>query len=217
MCKLDERQRIRFQNYSQDLRTRKTILTPLFGFIALFLEFLPFPLLLTWAKKSCKCVKEHSVVEIYVAGFLFAEIVILLSVKSQIPPLWAVILITIFLGFRLVDVAQSWVNIFLVKPEAGILYPVRSLILVLINYIELILSLSVLGYIWNSIFNPAIDTLAKSILFTLGTMTAIGSKYEPVSFGAWAIYIAEIGFGLFFLIVVIVRTLTFFEAKRKDD
>jgi len=124
--------------------------------------------------------------------------------------------ITIPLGLRVLDIAQSWVNVFLVKQDPKILYPVRALVLTIINYIELILSFSVLGFIWNNTFKPEpFHNLGDSLVFTLGTMTTIGSKYEPFSTGAWTIYILEIAFGLFFLIVVIVRALHFFEQRRK--
>lgn len=219
MCiALDKKQRERKNNYWEDLRTKKTILTPILGFIFLYLEFLPFPLILRKAKRSCKCLKEHSVVELYVLTFLAIESVIFWITAKYFPgpvSIIAAIIIAIILGMRLLDIMQSWVNILLVKPEAEILYASRLLILTLINYIELVLTFSVLGYVWNASFVPKFQNLTDSMVFTLGTMTAIGSKYEPVSVGAWVIYVSEIGFGLFFLIIAVVRVLTYFEARKK--
>jgi hypothetical protein len=220
MCGLfDQGQQERKRGYLEDWRARKTLITPLFGFIFLFLQKYPLGFVLAWAENHCKCLKEHSVVEIYVLGFFISEIVIFLIVWQFAPPfsLWAAILVTIFMGMRLVDIAQSWVNILLVQPTGEVLYASRLLILTLINYIELILSFSVVNYLWNNTFNPEIAGLRESTLFTLGTMTAIGSKYEPVSLGAWAVYVFEIGFGLFFLIIIIVRALTYFESKRHGE
>jgi len=79
MCKLNEEQQKRKNKYIQDLRTRKTILTPICGLILLFfLEFMPFVLLLRCATEKWPD-KKYSIVEIYVAVFLALEIALFFS------------------------------------------------------------------------------------------------------------------------------------------
>jgi hypothetical protein len=151
-----------------------------------------------------------------VVSFLLLEIVLFIIVSQYMPfSLWAIIIITFILSMRIIDIAQSWVDVHLVYHKDEIFAPIRTLILTLINYIELILCFSILTRIWNNIFDPIINSLSKSVSFVIGTMTAIGSKYEPASLGAWFIYITEICFTIFFLIVVVVRVVSYFELKKE--
>lgn len=215
LCKLlDNEQRKRFNDYRVDLCQRKTFLTPLFGFILLLFELLPFPLLLGLLKRKCKFLQEHLIVELYVIFWFILELIILFVISKPTASVnCSAIIITVILVLRLIDIAQSWVKVLLVKSTHGILYPNRLLILTLMNYAELVISFTIIGFLWITDFLY----LDNSLAFTLGTLTTIGSNYVPSTTIAWAIYISEIAYGLFFLIIVIVRALTYFEAGQKKD
>jgi hypothetical protein len=204
----EELRKLRLKGYLDNFK--KTPITSIAGIILLCLGY-PSTKFLGWINKWCKCLKEHAIVELYVFVFLILEVIIFWRIGTINPglvPLWSSIILSLLLGYRLVDIFQSWINIFVSQPSTGILYPARSLLFGIINYIELILSFSILGYAWNISINPRLHNIADSALFTIGTMTAIGSNSVPVSVWAWIIYLAEIGFGLFFLIVIITRILS---------
>ena len=56
--------------------------------------------------------------------------------------------------------------------------PYSTLILPLINYIEMIIGFSIIGFVWNLEFKEKFAGLQDSALFTIGTMISIGYWVE---------------------------------------
>ena len=107
-------------------------------------------------------------------------------------------------------IGQTWVNVHLkASGKSAVPYPMRTFLLTLINYAEVIVRFSVLGYIFRQsvILSPPIIQMQQSVMFTIGTMSAIGSAYEPTSAGGWILYISELGFTLLFILAIIQRAV----------
>lgn len=157
-------------------------------------------------------IKKTLTVEVWVLAATIVEISILWSI-SNIESLlfWAKVFIVALFALRLLDIVVGWTQALIVA-GVNISNPRRLLILTLVNYVEL----NVMFTTFNKLF--LFDTIGKSLAFTVGTLTTIGSNelVDGFSFWQWAIYLTEIAFGLIFIIVIIVRALSFLEENKND-
>lgn len=155
-----------------------------------------------------KCWKEsHLLVEIYVMAWLLLLLffVWLVSIDKL-----SLIVALIFIIWRLTDISQSWFNIF-VRIRPRVLSPVRSLILAVINYFELVIIFGLLAFFNGNNFYPPIENITQSLRHSIGIITTMGSPYDPATIITGFTYYIEIGFGLAFLVVIISRILSLYK------
>jgi hypothetical protein len=191
-----------------ELKSGNTFLGPLAGIVMVFSQFvfsIPIKLLELLFKKW---LKEYGIIELYVCICLIIESLTLFFIDENIG--WFKWAILIAASYRILDIGQTWVNVHLTASGKSTLpYPVRTLLLTLINYVELIIIFTTLGYVFrtNIIFDPIIESKQASGISTIGTMTSIGSEYSPSSPLGWVLFIPELIMTLLFLLIVINRAV----------
>ncbi len=155
---------------------------------------------------------SHLAVEIYVVAWFclllfFIWLVATIKLFSPIP----LVVISATLIWRLLDISQSWFNIFM-KIKVEVLSPVRSLVLATINYFELSIIFGLLSFIFRyDNFNPTFVNVSQSLRHSIGVITTMGSRFDPASVLGGLLYYSEIAFGLAFLVVVISRVISLFK------
>ena len=154
-------------------------------------------------------------VDIYVLIWCFFLIFLACLVATiQSFSLVALTVISAILVWRLLDISQSWFNIFL-RRKVEVVAPVRSLVLAVINYLELWLIFGLLSFLFRyGNFYPPFETITQSLRHSIGVITTMGSGFDPASVGGALLYYFEIAFGLGFLIVIISRVLSLFRDDR---
>ncbi len=136
-----------------------------------------------------------------------------------------VVLLTILI-YRIIDILLVWFYVHLVARSKTVTildedkksiatygepYAIRTLLLVFINFFEVITIFAVFAFITN----PFIDTRWQSFFYSIGTITTIGVSKEPAHFSSQLLFAVELIYGLFFILIVIQRTLDLF--KRDND
>lgn len=119
----------------------------------------------------------------------------------------------ILLVLKLVEIFQTWFNIHIIR-IAQIASAPRLLVLILINYVELIIIFSVLSLLHQGCFSPEFGCLQNSLLFTLNTLIpfdlSLGINFIPIRLCGYLMFFTEILFTLLFILIVISRTLAYF-------
>ncbi len=220
IIELKQSQKERRERYQKDWNEGKAILAPLLGRLSLCLEWLPLSCYLNYLQRTkTQKYTPQAITEIYVLCLLALELFTFFFtwLTGCTNLLWA-IPATIFLTMRLLDILQAWAKVLLVASSSNVLTtrPRRLLILTLVNYFELILNFVVLVSVWQPEFEPVLNNFSDGVLMVIGTMTTIGTEFSPDSALAWLFYLSEIAFGLFFILIVIVRVLTSFESSNKS-
>lgn len=159
---------------------------------------------------------SHLAVEIYVLVWFFLLVGFIWLIWAMEPfPLCILIFLTAIFIWRLLDISQSWFNIFM-KKEVEVLSPVRSLVLAVINYFEISIIFALLSFLFREgNFNPSFTTVTESLRHSIGVITTTGSRFDPASVAGGLLYYFEIAFGLAFLAVVISRIMSVFRVKKQ--
>ncbi len=120
---------------------------------------------------------------------------------------------------RIVDILQTWFHVLLIPPHAG--NSQRILILTVWNYFEIAILYGILGYLFQAygyydIANSNIQ-IADSIRFSLGIVTPLGIPNIPKTWTDGIIFYTEYLLGLFFLIIVVSKAVSYVGRKRTLD
>ncbi|KTB48879.1 hypothetical protein DEALK_17260 [Dehalogenimonas alkenigignens] len=166
--------------------------------------------LVTWLVRRFKIIWSPTrlVVEVYVTFWLVCLLVLAwaIGIAGSLPALLLLVII-----WRLLDISQAWFHTFL-KHRVKALSPVRSLALATMNYFELFIIFGILAYQFRTDnFYPSFVTITESLRYSIGVITAMGSKFDPASVLGGLLYYGEIAFGLGFLVVIVTRILTLFK------
>jgi hypothetical protein len=117
------------------------------------------------------------------------------------------ILIKSLVIYRLFETFQTWVRHFIL-PDWNPINVYRTLILVIIGYIEVIISYSFLYYIFNEQFSGP-DTFREIFYYSICNSITIGySAVTPVNVGGYAIIVTQFIFVLLFLTAVVNRVFS---------
>jgi hypothetical protein len=196
---------------------RESLILTILGLPVLLMEFFVFGWFLDLLKGLLTFIKPHFVVDLFVIILLGCEVIILYCASSFEPFTDAQqVSAIVFLIAIILNVFQTWINIFLTKEQSHILDPLRSLLMVFVNYGQLCLAFLILVRICGIPFCPSIYSFKDSAYLTIGTMTAIGAENVPLNSQAWALYIAELFFGILFLTVIVSRVIELFRDKTKS-
>lgn len=153
------------------------------------------------------CLWSPRATEIYVIVWLvISSLIWLLCYSYGLLAFISCALIAILLIWRLLDISQAWLNTYKDR-EVHSRSPVRSLILVFLNYLELTLIFGILAFVCRYDFYPAFDNAIQSLRYSIGVITLLGSKYDPGTWLGGIIYYSEFIYGLVFLVIVINRVL----------
>jgi len=122
----------------------------------------------------------------------------------------------LLLIWRLLNILGAWLHVFIVGP-GDVKSPPRTLLLVLINYLELVVMFGFAAFVFKYSFYDSsaltyqtFSSILHSLRYSVGIMTTIGSSFEPHGCVGFALFFLEIFFGLLFIAVVIQRALSYF-------
>ena len=150
-------------------------------------------------------------VDIYVCFWLAMELSVFLYPFTSI--LIPFIFSFIFL-WRLIDIIQSWFNAFIQAPYNAS-SPMRSLVLVMLNYVELAIIFAVIIFSFQAHFRPhpfyMFDAFFSSLTILIPVVNPV---VTPISIPGLAIYYGEIFVSLVFYIVIIQRALALLSIKK---
>lgn len=204
-----------------DLKKRK-------GFVLHVLRFLFYCLwglsLSLWIRSilqryhpSCWKRNKYFIVESYVLFWFMVEILFLglLICTSLVEEDWFLCLAAGFLSYRLFDIFQAWVNQFVLMEmqEWKPIDPRRTLVLVFIGYVEIMISYAILAFVFQDTFSKPFCTVCQSLYYSVTTATTIGSKWEPISAGGYAIFYTQVMFAVLFVTAVIGQIFTYISKK----
>lgn len=209
------------------------LLTVFFDFLKLFsfLEFLRYiarricltrkiPSKWFWRWLSLwRCLNTQFAVEVYVLlGLLIVETTffcLLWDNPSRASSLLFYWFANILLILKSIEIFQTWFNIHIIRIAEPASAP-RLLVLIFINYIELIIIFSVLSFLHQGCFSPAFGSLQNSLLFTLNTFIPfdlnLGLDFIPKGLCGYLMFFTEILFTLLFILIIIGRTLAYFRS-----
>ncbi len=191
------------------LRHRWGIVIPCLGILICILESIS-PL--TWIKRRFQ---YHFTVEVYVLATLVIAIIFTLllwkydSLASSYP---FRVFICAILIWRLSDILQAWLKIFLVG-RAEVASPSRSVILTLINYIEIAIIFGIIAFANEDFFTPTFGSILNSLRYSFNTILPvipIDQTFIPHYCLGNVIFYSEIAFELLFILVIIQRVLSLF-------
>ena len=132
-----------------------------------------------------------AVVETYVVSWLSVELILfaLFAVFPNLADLTVlVVLALVLLVYRWHNIIAYWFHMHILTGKVS--SPVRTLILTLINFTEIIVIFSILDFILAAAFNPAFVSIPNSLDYSIRIMTTLGwDKYEPVGFGYLLFYV----------------------------
>lgn len=128
------------------------------------------------------------------------------------------VIFSLFLMYRLFDIFQSWVNMFLLTEDPKLRDPSRNLVLAFIGYFEVIIGYSVLAFIFKSGFTCVSNThtfhhIVDSLRYSVGLLTTIGSNWEPSAWYGYFFFYTQVLFGVLFVVVVIQRIIILIRQK----
>lgn len=173
-----------------------------------------------WHLEHIKCFinwKLYKFVDLYVLGWLLSEIIlfILLACFDQ----WSYRCIfwipLIFIFYRLFEIFQSWFSQFILGGVPNKWSPTnlnRSLVLVFLNYIEIVISYAIIALFskYNFVNDEFQNIISwqQSLEHSIRNAVAMGSEYHPANFIGWAIFITQICFAILFLTAIVNKIVS---------
>ena len=152
----------------------------------------------------------------YISSYFYLDY--LFKNSGYIPDLIYTLLV-VFCILRIIDVVQTWFHVLLIPPHAGISQ--RVLILTVWNYMEIAVLYGILGYLFQAYGYYNISSgniqVADSIRFSLGIVTPLGILDNPKTWTGGIMFYTEYLLGLFFLIIVITKAVSYVGRKRTLD
>jgi hypothetical protein len=173
--------RVKWRTLTSDISTKNG--SYFVTYFTIFLDILKFFSFIEWIAYCYKLLRKQTIpfrhIETCVVASLLIEVGVWLFLLHS-PKVGSVtslvIFFTIIFSLRLIDIFRIWLDIFTVS--SGRLFSVtRSLISVVINYIETTFIFSILTFLWqannfyqNSSSLQAFDTVKDSLLYSLQTI-----------------------------------------------
>ncbi len=122
------------------------------------------------------------------------------------------VIFSVLLLYRLFDIFQAWVNMFLLIENPELRDPIRNLVLAFVSYLEVIIGYSVLTFIFKSGYSYFSNThtfqnVGDSLRYSIGVLTTIGSNWEPSTWCGYFFFYTQVIFGVLFVTVVIQRVI----------
>ncbi len=122
------------------------------------------------------------------------------------------VIFTLFLSYRLLDIFQAWVNMFLLKEDPELRDPLRTLVLTLVAYFEILVAYAVIAFLFKSGFQSVLNTgtfdhTVESLRYSVGILTTLGSTWEPSAFNGYLILYTQVFLGVLFIVIVIQRVI----------
>ena len=138
------------------------------------------------------------------------EVGILIVLNTDLPAKWIFLIPAIY---RFFDIMAAWTYTHLNPKSRGRgPRPYRSLLLALLNFLELILLFAIVDFVFRASFNPPISNVLGSLTYSMQVITTMGSSIiEPIGLLGFILFSMEILSGLIFLVVIISRILTLYE------
>jgi len=176
-----------------------------------------------FGKNWCTNRKYHRVDKFVFFSFCLELLFLIPLVFLDYPFRWGLIFVipaSLLLIWRLSNILGAWLHVFIVGP-GDVKSPPRTLLLVLINYFELVVIFGFAALVLKySFYDSSVLTyqtfssILHSLRYSVGIMTTIGSSFEPYGCVGFTLFFLEIFFGLLFIAVVIQRALSYFVPGR---
>jgi hypothetical protein len=169
--------------------------------------------------------EQYTKIEIYVLSWFIVSLILLCGVgrhmkASNSLPLIISILIVGIVGYRLADILSAQLGIIFIDrhKNGGICSLDRSLLLLGINYFEIIVGFAIMYLATSSIgysnCSNILMTPTKALYFSAVTMTTLGcSDMKPASSCGMTLVALEPILGLILIVLVIGAFFTFYARK----
>lgn len=166
-------------------------------------------------KRQYRCVDWY-VISWLALGIVFFLLLFIHGLNQQCVVRW---IFTIFLSYRLLDIFQAWVKMFLLSEDPELRDPLRTLVLVLIGYFEIAVAYAVIAFLYKNGFQEVLNTgtfdhIVESLRYSVGVLTTLGSTWEPSACNGYLILYTQVLLGVLFIIVVIQRVIALIHERK---
>ena len=181
-----------------------SVVKVLFWVINIFSPLLVFRLLLCWCERGRWWITRRWFIELFVLLWLVIEIIALrvISPSSQFNCLFLIVV-----AWRWIDILQSQYSLSFLGNEPRVI-PARSLLLIIINYVEMIMIFAIVYFILQSygetLFKTTIDSLEYSFRVFVPFLE-INNTF-PIK----TVFYTEIISSIIIHLLIIQRVLAFF-------
>jgi hypothetical protein len=154
-------------------------------------------------------------VEAYVLFWLVIEVVFITSLLPNCTIYICPTALIIICCIRLIEIFRVWLDVLIVG-MGDIASAPRLLILVLINYCEIIIIFAIITFLYQNHFPPPFESIQNSLVYSFDIMLptmSISPFHQRLTCCASAIFYSEIVFGLLFIVVIIQRVLSYFRSR----
>ena len=108
---------------------------------------------------------------------------------------------------------------FLLKEDPELRDPLRTLVLVLIGYFEILVAYAVIAFLFGSSFQNVLNTgtfdhVGDSLRYSVGVLTTLGSTWEPSACNGYLILYTQVLLGIIFIVVVIQRVIALIRERK---
>jgi hypothetical protein len=94
--------------------------------------------------------------------------------------------------------------------------PVRTLLLIFINFAEMLLIFAIVNFLEASLFVPALFSILNSLDYTIRIMTTLGwDIYQPVKFG-YVLFYVQVFTGIGTIVIILGSVMSYFTKDSRD-
>jgi len=158
-----------------------------------------------------------SVVESYIVGWFFVELIAFIvlgvfpHIRLQTP---VVTLILVIIAYRWYNIIVDWFHRHILTGR--ITSPVRTLLLIFINFAEMLLIFAIVNFLEASLFVPALFSILNSLDYTIRIMTTLGwDIYQPVKFG-YVLFYVQVFTGIGTIVIILGSVMSYFTKDSRD-
>jgi hypothetical protein len=168
---------------------------------------------------SRRCIDIYVITWILVIGIVSVVVIPCLSLSNNgyIQPAWIQCLLTALMTWRLIDILQRWWHLVFVPPfEAK---APRIIILVFINYIEMVIAFGAIGFLNHYLpyyVSPNEVSIWDAFRASVGILTPLGVTLIPNTWTSGFLFYIEYAVGFFFLVVIINVVLAYLTDAKKN-
>ena len=171
-----------------------------------------FKLVLGLRKRSTLWLTKRAFIEIYALLWFAGEIIILLVINHSSQPNWLILIFIVLVLWRLVDILQSSFRLSFLRLKPTVI-PARSLILILLNYAEIIMIFAVVYFIKQNHFNPPFEYVQNSLEYSISVFVpfiGVDINVSPHILWGKVIFYGQITSSILLHLVIIQRVLSYF-------
>ncbi|MBI2164792.1 MAG: hypothetical protein HYU29_00075 [Chloroflexi bacterium] len=131
----------------------------------------------------------------------------------------------LILGYRLVDIMQSVLSVFIFqqvrsniegRPLPKLASPQRTLVLTGLNYLEVIVVFAILAYLNGSSYSPELDSPWDASNYSIQVAALLGPEASVLGAIGPILFVSEVFFALIFLTLVLATAVSLLPRRTGD-